>query len=456
MRRSTLLRRMLRKKEEDKELAEQIILNKQLKVAAEYDVVVCGGGASGWVAAVSAARCGLKTALIERYGFLGGTATAGLVVPLSGYYFKGERVVGGIAWEFVEELLKLGAASVELPKGHISYHPEYYKLVAQRMVRESGVQVYSNTYIADCIMEGDAVRYVLVQNKGGLEAIGGKCFIDATGDGDICYLAGVPMLPQAQEGLQPVSLCFLLEGVDVGTDLLRDCIRHNGFNGKASSNKVIHARLMERLGDTGLQIGGPWFNTLHKGGCLAVNVTRVGVDATDPAAFAEAECTLRENMFTIVSIMKEEFPEFKNCEIVSSAVNAGIRETRRIKGVRTMTAEDLVNPVRPVCPVAQCAHPMDIHATKGSAQSVVYLEENIYVPYETMVSHEVSNLIAVGRCISLAREPYASIRVMGTLMAIGEAAGIAAKLRSETGAHVAKLPLEELNRRIEARGVLCN
>ncbi|MBO7176459.1 MAG: FAD-dependent oxidoreductase, partial [Clostridia bacterium] len=100
-----------------------ITLTKHIPVRADYDCIVCGGGCAGFVAAISAARAGLRVALVERYGFLGGTATAGYVVPISGFYFKGERVVGGIAWEFVHRLEEQGAALVELPKGHVSVHP---------------------------------------------------------------------------------------------------------------------------------------------------------------------------------------------------------------------------------------------------------------------------------------------------------------------------------------------
>lgn len=434
---------------------EKVLYTKELNVTDTYDVVVCGGGPSGWVAAVSAARNGCRTALIDRYGFLGGTATAGIVVPLSGYYYKEKRVAGGIAWEFVEELDKLGAAHVELPKGHISYHPEYYKLVAQRMVRKSGVHLYSNAYLSDCITENGTVKYVIVNDKSGTHAIGGKCFIDATGDGDLCHMAGIPMLEAEGEGLQPVSMCFIIEGVDVTTDLMRDCIRHDGKNGAASCNTVIRNRLLERIGEIdGGQFGGPWFNTLNKGESLAVNCTRIGVDATDPEAYAKAEYALRENMFKIVSMLKEDFPEFKNCEIVSSAVNAGIRETRRIKGIYTMTAEDVANPRRPACPVAHLAHPMDIHSTKSSAQSLISLSDDVFVPFETTVSDRIDNLIAVGRCVSVAREPYASLRVMGTLMCIGECAGIAAKLKLECGAPVYALPIEELDRRITEKAIV--
>lgn len=433
---------------------ERVILNKEVPVAARYDVVVAGGGPAGWVAAVSAARCGCTTALIERYGFLGGTATAGLVVPLSGYFFQEKRVVGGIAWEFVEKLQALGAANVELPKGHISFHPEYYKLVAQQMVRDSGVQLYTNTYLVDCLMEKDSVRYVLVQNKGGLQALEARCFIDATGDGDLCHMAGVPMLEAAQEGPQPVSLCFLLEGVNTDTELLRNSIRHNGISGPSCNQTIRQALLRRCEAFEDMQFGGPWFNTLNKGTSLAVNMTRAGVDATDPKAFAEAEFKLRKDMFTLVGILKEEFSEFRNCEIVSSAVNAGIRETRRIRGVYTMTVEDVAVPKQPACPVAHCAHPMDIHSANSPAQSLVQLTQDVYVPYETMINSQVRNLIAAGRCISVDREPYASIRVMGTLMNIGEAAGIAADLQVQCGKAAADLPREELCRRISQRGVV--
>ena len=111
-------------------------------VAPVYDTVVCGGGPSGWIAAISAAREGEKVALIERFGFFGGAATANFVVPISGFYKNGQRVIGGIAWEFIEKLLEEKAALIELPKGHISVNTEYYKLIAQRMVLASGVHVY--------------------------------------------------------------------------------------------------------------------------------------------------------------------------------------------------------------------------------------------------------------------------------------------------------------------------
>ena len=411
---------------------EMLQIEKKIPVVGEYDVVVCGGGPAGWVSAVSAARCGKRVALIERLGFFGGTATGCAVVPISGFYFRGKRVVGGIAWEFVERLMQSDAALPEMPAGHISVNLEYYKLVAERMLREGGVTLYTNAYLSGCLQEGECVTHAVIESKNGTEAIGGRCFIDATGDGDLCHMAGVPMLAAAQE-LQPVSRCFILGGVDATTSLLRDCIHHDGKGGKRSCNAVIRDRLLEIAEKAGISsFCGPWFNVLLKGDSLAVNITRAQVDATDRAAFTEAEMKLREDMFALVELLRQEYPEFKNCEIVFSGVNAGVRETRHIKGVRTMTLQDVIEGREVDCPVAHCAHPMDIHAAKGAGQQLTALPGDCYVPYEATVASGFANLIAAGRCISAEREPYASIRVQATAMSTGEAAGIAAALYCDT------------------------
>ena len=425
-----------------------IYTQKKVSVVGEYDVVVCGGGPAGLVSAISAARCGKKTALIEKYGFLGGTATGGMVVPISGFYFQGKRVVGGIAWELVQRLEQIGAAQVELPKGHVSVNLEYYKLLAQKMALESGVELYTNCYLSDCMKENGRITHVVFESKNGAEAIRGRCFIDATGDGDLCYMAGVPMLQQNGD-LQPISLCFIVTGVDTSTELLRDCIHHNGKDGKPSCNAEIRNYLLECVEKGKIrQFGGPWFNALLRGNSLAVNITRANANATDREDFAKAECKLREDMFLIVELLREKYPEFKNCEIVSSAVNAGVRETRHIKGVYTITLQDFLEKAIPDCAVAHCAHPMDIHSAKGAGQKLLSLEGNCYVPYESMVAKNFDNLIAAGRCISSESEPYASIRVQATAMSIGEAAGLIADLHCITDMPVYDLPVEHLKQRI--------
>ncbi|MBR6726838.1 MAG: FAD-dependent oxidoreductase [Clostridia bacterium] len=425
-------------------------IENNVPTAGKYDIVVCGGGPAGFVAAISAARCGRRVALIERYGFVGGTATAGYVVPISGFYFKGERVVGGIAWELVERLKRLDAALVELPHGHISVNVEYYKLIAMEMLLEAGVELYTNSYLIDVEMDGGRVSRVIFASKNGKEALDADCFIDATGDGDLCHLSGVPML-ESSGAVQPISLCFVLTGVDTDTELLRDCIHHDGKNGRRSCNQTIRDYLLscaERESD--LQFGGPWYNVLLKGDSLAVNMTRACADATDRAAYTVAEIRLRKDMFRLVELLRQKYPEFRQCEIVASGVNAGVRESRHIKGVHTMSLSDVTEGTAFDCPVAHCAHPMDIHAAKGAGQQLTQLKTDCYVPHEALVAKGFPNLIAAGRCISAEREPYASLRVQATCMSIGEAAGLMADLVCD-GAAADALPTEKLKCSIAQR-----
>ncbi len=425
-------------------------LTKDVPIVGSYDVVIAGGGPTGLVAAVAAARMGCRTALIERFGFLGGTATAGLVMPISGFYHKGKRVIGSIPWEFIQRLQELDGAIVELPKGHISANVELYKLVAQRMVQEAGVALYTNAVLSHCDICDGHIRHVFIESKNGTEALSGHCFIDATGDADLCHMAGVPM--QEMSELQPLSLCFVLEGVDVTTPLLRDSIHHDGKGGKPSANAEINAYLQECVQQGKLrQFGGPWFNTLVRGGGIAVNVTRAAGNGADREELTRADLQLREDMFTIVRLLQEKYPEFKNCSIVSSGLGAGIRETRRIQGLYTLTGDDLRQGKEFACPVARCAHPMDIHKAASTQQTLVRLEHAACVPHTAMIPAGVSNLLAAGRCISADREANASLRVQGTLMSVGEGAGVLAALACRAGCAAPDVPEEMLSRELLKR-----
>ena len=436
-------------------MAEQTIkMEKQVPVVGTYDVVVCGGGPAGWVAAVAAARQGCNTALIERFGFFGGLGTAGLVVPISGFYHRGERVVGGIAWEFIEKMEADHAAIVELPKGHVSFDPEYYKLIAQRMVREAGVDIYTNSWLSGCGVKDGAIQYAVIENKNGTEAIAGKCFIDATGDADLARMAGAPMM-EREADCQPMTMCFVLDGVDVTTDLLRDSIHHDGKGGKPSSNARIHQFLEDAAKTMEVpQFGGPWFNTLVNGDALAVNMTRTAAWATDNRAFMEAESRLREDMYRLVELLRGEFAEFKNCSITSSAVQTGVRESWHIKGEHTVTGEEMLEGVQFADIIAYSAHPMDVHDAKNSKQTLKQLPVPGPIPYRTMVTAEVKNMIAAGRCISADRMAHASLRVMATAMAIGEAAGVAAAISCKEDRAVTEVPAEELRGVLRSQGAV--
>ena len=404
---------------------EKIPFTREAPVAGTYDVVVCGGGPAGFIAAIAAAREGARTALVEQYGFLGGMATAGLVAPLSVFTYNGEKVIGGIPWEFLERLEALGGGLIEKPLGNVAFDPELYKLCCQRMVLEAGVDLYLHAWLSGCRSENGRISHVFIESKNGTEALAAKVFIDATGDADLSYAAGVPMLP-AGKPLQPASTYFVLAGVDTESPLIADAMHHNK-QGENCHCLPIREELLAHAEEWGIpDFGGPWFCTLLHPGVVAVNMTRTQTDACDNRDFTAAECRLREDVYKMAAVLREHFPEFRNCYVSMVAPQAGVRETRRIHGLHVITGEEYVNGVRYPDSVSRGAHPIDIHSPAGATQSVTFLKQAAYVPYRALVAGGFPNLLVAGRCISADRQAFASLRVQASCMGMGQAAGIAA------------------------------
>ena len=402
-------------------------IRKIAPLVGEYDVVVVGGGPAGFIAAIAAARKGAKTAIIERYGFFGGMATIGYVAPISVFALKNELVIGGIPWEFVKRLESMGGAFIEWPKANIDFDVELYKLCCQRMILEAGVDIYTHSAMVGCEMVGNKIDSVIIENKNGLETLTSKVFIDCTGDGDLAHMAEVPMQPNPDGELQPSSFCFILSGVDTKSELLNRCMYHNGINGPSQCKPVREKLLAMKAAGVDLpDFGGPWFNNVMHEGSVAVNITRRAVDSTNNRNFSEVECQLREDIFTFTKVLKENFKELKDCYVASTAPQAGGRESRRILGVHTVTADEYVNAVRYEDSISRGIHPIDLHASKGTHQHRVDLTKPAYVPYRALITADYPNLLVAGRCISTDRQALASLRVMASCMGTGQAAGAAA------------------------------
>ena len=430
-----------------------ITVSKSVPVVGSYDVVVCGAGPAGVIAAIAAAREGASVALVERFGFLGGMATAGLVMPLSVFIYQNKRVIGGIPWEFIERLEAMGGGYIEKPLGNVAFDPELYKLCMQRMVLEAGVTLYMNSYLTGTVVDTEGrVECVVIENKSGAEALEAKVFIDCTGDADLAAMAGVEMQPMNGEPLQPLSTYFILAGVDTSSPLIAEAMHHNK-QGVNCHCLPIREYLLEHAEELNMpEFGGPWFcTTLHEG-CVAVNMTRTAADACDNRDYTAAECRLREDVYRMADVLRNNFAEFKNCYVASVATQAGIRETRRIKGVHTMTAEEYMSGYRYEDSISRGAHPIDIHATKGSSQVTHFLEQAAYVPYRALIANNYPNLLVAGRCLSADRKAFASMRVQASCMGTGQAAGVAAAMCAKVGCSVQSVDIGALVERLKALG----
>ena len=409
-----------------------ISYSKQIPVLEQYDVIVIGGGAAGIGAALAAAEKGAKTALVERFGFLGGMATAGFVNPMSEFSYNGRQVVGGIAWRFAQKLIAYGGGLVEEPRCNVSFNPEIYKLAAQDMLTEAGVKCYMNTVLLDCQMDGKTVKSVVVANKSGVAALEAKYFIDASGDADLCALAGVEFLPQV-EAMQPGTLCFTLGGVKTETERMHIIHQRNHrFNHQATFVREPLLALREQGVDVP-QFGGPWLATTLVPGSITVNMTRSAMNAVDSEDYQQAECRMRKDAFRLVALMKEHVEEFKDCYITSIATMAGIRESRRIKGVHVLTGTEYVKAFHFEDAIARSAHAVDIHLPGNDGQKLTFPEDAGFIPYRSLITETHPNLLAAGRCISADGEAFAAIRVQAPCMESGQAAGFAAAMCVKDG-----------------------
>jgi hypothetical protein len=399
--------------------------NKELNVKKHYDVIVAGSGPSGICAAVAAAREGVKVALIERYGILGGNLTVGHVGPV-----LGEVAPGGMR----DELMAL----MDVPDNDIlgvvglAHDTEKAKRVLANFVRKAGVDVYLQSTVCDVIKEDNHLRGVIIAGKKGMYVLTAEVMLDATGDGDIAYFSGAGFsIGRIEDGLmQPVTLEFTINGVDesralacIGEvdDVMLGDEQFYDFTARCAREGLLPEIMSSvRLHRTVLP------------GERRVNTTQAnGIDATEVLDLMKAEVELRNQMNELMIFLRKYVPGYENSKIISSANTLGVRETRRFNGEYILTDDDLREGRKFDDAIVHNANfIVDIHNPTGWGQAEG-VPENVQpydIPYRCFIPIGVENLILTGRCISGTHRAHASYRVMSICMAMGEGTGIAAAL----------------------------
>ncbi len=441
----------------------------------EYDVLVVGGGNAGCVAAIAAARCGARTLLVERYGFLGGTATASMVGPWMTFHSGADRIVGGIAQEIVERLVQRGGSP-----GHIHdasdyvptitpFDPEIHKALLFELTRESGVELLLHALFLDALAASGRVAGAGFATVGGLRQVAARRTIDATADAYVAASAGVPTQQGDERGrVQPASLMFRLSHVDL--DLLAAYLRHNPEQMRTSLK--AHERSAESLSAVA-GLYELWDAARARGDVtvprelvslfatpyadeVTVNMTRVvDVDPLDPDDLTRAEVEARAQVMQLVDFFKRDVPGFANARLAATATQIGIRESRRIVGAYTLTAADVLAGRQFGDAVARSAYPIDIHNPRGSGTTTHRLPPgaSYEIPYRCLVPQGVDDLLVAGRCISTTHEALASTRLTPTVMTLGQAAGTAAALSLQAGVGPRALDPAVLRARLIRDGV---
>ncbi|ADQ16139.1 fumarate reductase/succinate dehydrogenase flavoprotein domain protein [Leadbetterella byssophila DSM 17132] len=442
---------------------------REIKVRKEVDVLVVGGGPSGITAALAAAEDGLKVLLVESRSFVGGNMTIGL--PILGFLGqKGNQIIKGIPQKFIDRLKAVDAASEHRPCPlHMSLtlvEPEAVKTVALEMLMEAGVEVMFYSFFSEAIVEGDELKGIIIESKSGREAILAKTVIDCSGDADVAYRAGVPTeYGNAEGGVQPPTLMFCLGGVD--TEKLRLSIAEEPrtyltdfipaeYFGQNNQFIVVGLRsLIQKAAEDGLKL--PVERTiiitgLRKGEAW-INMTRInGVNGTDPESLTYGETEGRKQMADIQKYLIEYVPGFENAYFVKTAPFVGIRETRRIGGKYTMTQEDVLSCKHFEDAIAVASYPLDIHHPQGGGCTLVWCGDCYDIPFRSLVPQNIKNLLVAGRSISCTHEAMSAIRVMAPCMAMGEAAGRAAKQAVRKGISVDQISVKELQDELLEKG----
>lgn len=420
-------------------------------VAAECDVLVCGGGPAGFAAAVAAARAGADTLLLEQSNCLGGMSTAGMMSHWSGCDSS------PIGLEITDRMRRYGA----LPPGwtedrHWCCSHEALKEAMFEIAAEAGVRVQLHTWVAGAVVEGGAAKGAITESKSGREAVLAKVSVDATGDGDLAARAGAAFdLGREGDGAcQPATLMFLLGGVDTERAILPPSFESLVQVPKGEIQALGKARLPAPAGHVLLY-------PTRLPGCVCVNMTNaVGVDATDARSVTRAEIECRAQIEPIVAFLREFAPGYEKCYALASAQNVGIRESRHFRGLYTLTAEDIVagRSFDDWIAVRNWFN-FDIHNVGGSgldangAQAHFRAAGTYQIPYRCCVPETLDGLLLAGRNISGTHKAHSNFRVMTICADVGFGAGFAAALAAKAGIRPRDVDVTEVQRLLRAAGV---
>ena len=416
-------------------------------VVETADLIVVGGGSAGTAAAITAARAGLRTVLVEDSPFLGGMSTGGAVGTFCGFFMRepgGElvRIVGGFAAEVMDRLLADGRCYGPVPfktTAAVPYVPWGLKTLYDAMARaEPRLTVYLHARVTSAVVRDGAIDAIVVATRDGSVAMRAPYLVDASGDAMLARAAGAPA--SRGERLQYPSMMFYMQHVDLGLALpalfdLNDLLeKHFTTDG-----------LPRRSGNV-IPTGRP--------GEVLVAMSRVAIEGRPVDGASARELTLgemlgREQAERCAAFLRAHMPGFADAFLSDTATRLGIRETWRIDGAYALTEDDVLSGSRFADGIGRGAWPIELHVDDGRTEWR-FLGDGIWydLPYRAMVPRGVRNLLVAGRCAAATREGFASARVIGPCMAQGQAAALAVAEALSAATAVADIDIDRVRARL--------
>lgn len=441
-------------------MASDILLSKITQVDArprtrvECDVVVVGGGAAGLAAAHTAARQGCSVMVVERYGFCGGGAVAGLSGTVCGMYLATERhtaapeqVVFGFLSGFLDRMRKKSGITQALRYGKTFTHvhdPLVWREVADDLLAVPGIHVWYHALVTSVLMEGERVAGVVAQTKQGAVEIRARVTIDASGDADVLAMAGLATSTGDNGRVQNPTMIFRLAGVDTARFLAAygsDTIMPHEVGGLIQDANASGAYHLPRH--------KIWLFPTTRPGELLCNCTRVvgrdgrELNAVIAADFTEAEIQGRLQVREYARFFRQYLAGCENSFVNDTAVQVGVRQTRQGVGRATLMNTDVISGAKHADGIARSPWPIELHT--GTRPVVNWLLDDYYeVPYGCFIPQGATDLLFAGRCLSAQHEAVASARVTAQCFSYGHAIGHAAALAVAEKMHPHQISGREL------------
>ena len=437
----------------------------EINVMKEADVVVVGGGPAGIGASVAAARQGAEVLLIEKNGFLGGNITA-CYVENCNYFLKNINFTKlGIYGEIAGRSYQKYGNDNMREMNKTCFSSEYLKVFLDEFMKENHVEVLLHSFVNEVVMEEGHIKGVIIQTKKGPMAVIPKIVIDATGDGDVAFAAGVPYEQgREKDGLcQPGTVNLRFVGADTQA-LMKE--------GDPLKQIAREFKKQYRAGETGLSCirQDIPFGRLTKAGQIsyANYPCEYGLDPTAVEDLTKGEMACRQYGMELYEYLKAHFEPFKNLEIASFAPTIGFRDSRRIQGLHRLTVEEMESGNSFEDSIAAFPRFYDMLAPdanmngngsvegkgyNGHIYETVKDERRFEIPYRSLIPVNTDNMLVAGRCICSDHVAESGVRAISLCMMMGEAAGIGAYLACRDGVTPENINIVELQQKLRENNV---